>query len=156
MTHLRQFRYLKISRQFIRGDNLEEGCFLSGTTRIPLRTAGQHSNKSDYHKQFGDSLIQQNSHLDWGIIVLFHAAMHKVNAFLSRHRNMLGQTLYHPERGNLVATDTALTSISIEYEFLYTLMRSLRYDPSYSPPPNSANQAQTFMTRIKNHIDPLL
>ena len=115
---------------FIEGDEVVGGCYLSRSTRFPLRAAQNHSTKADYNKELGDSLITQNSYLDWAIIAFFHSAMHKVNAFLSQHRNMEGQTLYHPERGRLVATDSSLSSISTEYEFLYTLIRSLKYDGS--------------------------
>lgn len=78
----------------------------------------EHLARAEANARFSGIHASNGPFLDWAVTALFYSALHYVDAYLAT----LGPTGVHPRthgiRTALVAKDTVLSSVRVEYEHL--------------------------------------
>ena len=129
---------------------------MSSQRQIILRGADSHNNKSRYNKQFGHEINKESKYLDWAVNGFFYCAVHKVEAYMVKHKNYRGKRVTHEVLLAEVANDPNLKPISSEYHLLHDEARSTRYDPSYSVPKHFMPDIENYINAIVNQVDKYL
>lgn len=114
----------------------------------------QHVTKADGSAALASSFVLDNqSRIDWALVMLFYAAMHYVEAYLAKSNVHLRS---HTTRDNAISRDAALRKIFKEYSDLKYFGYNARYEVSGFKATDVTNVALKHYTTIKNHLSPLL
>lgn len=119
-----------------------------------MPTKEEHIAKAEGNAAFALSLpLENQTKIDWALIVLFYAALHYVEAYLST----IGQHLRsHTTRDNAVGRDSNLRKVYSEYQDLKYYGYNARYEVCGFKPADVTNTAATGFAAIKARIKPLL
>ena len=119
-----------------------------------MPTKEEHLAKAKGNAAFALSLpLENQTRIDWALIVLFYAALHYVEAYLST----IGQHLRsHTTRDNAVGRDSNLRKVYSEYQDLKYYGYNARYEVCGFKPADVTNTAATGFAAIKARIKPLL
>lgn len=114
----------------------------------------QHVAKADGSAALALSLVLDNqSRIDWALVILFYAAMHYVEAYLAKSGVHLRS---HTTRDNAMSRDSSLRKIFKEYSDLKYFGYNARYEISGFKPTDVTNTAAKHYAAIKTHLTPLL
>lgn len=109
-----------------------------------------HIGKAERNEQFFQSSNLRTSPFnEWGVTVLFYAAMHYVDAVLGQETGLPAQQrqpINHHDRNNGVAQSPTLSLVYSQYKNLYDRSKDARYK-HISFPPGFLNNMET--TRFK-------
>ena len=119
-----------------------------------MPTKDEHLAKAEGNAAFALSLpLGNQTKIDWALVVLFYAALHYVEAYLST----IGQHLRsHTTRDNAVGRDPNLRKVYSEYQDLKYYGYNARYEVCGFKPADVTNIAAADFAVIKSRIRPLL
>lgn len=114
----------------------------------------QHVAKADGNATLALSLTLDNqSRIDWALVILFYAAMHYVEAYLAKSNVHLRS---HTTRDNAISRDSSLRKIFKEYADLKFFGYNARYEVFGFKATDVTDKAAKHFAAIKGHIAPLL
>ncbi len=112
-----------------------------------------HIDKAERNEQFFQSNNLRTSQFnEWGVTVLFYAAMHYVDAVLAKESGLppkWRQPINHPERNTGVSKSTTLGLIYNNYKNLYDRSIDARYNRITFPPGFLNNLETTLFEPVK-------
>lgn len=113
-----------------------------------------HVRKADENAAFALSLTLDNqTRIDWALIILFYSALHYVEAYLAT----LGQHLKsHRSRDSVVGRDPNLKKIFPEYQDLTFYGYNARYEMYGFTSDDVTKRAAKEFAAVKTHLKPLL
>ena len=94
------------------------------------------------------------NYTEWEVVVLFYAALHYVDAWLTRSEDIHPRN--HAQRLGLVRTNNALRPISDEYRRLYRMSVLARYEMERPSLRETRRIEMNEFAAIKRHIRSLL
>ncbi len=97
--------------------------------------------------------LDNQSKIDWALIMLFYAAMHYVEAYLAKSGVHLR---IHTTRDNAISRDSSLRKIFKEYSDLKFYGYNARYEVAGFKSADVTEVATKHFTVIKRHLLPLL
>lgn len=114
----------------------------------------QHVAKADGNAALALSLTLDNqSRIDWALVILFYAAMHYVEAYLAKSGVHLRN---HTTRDNAISRDSSLRKVFKEYSDLKYFGYNARYEIFGFKATDVIDKAAKHYAVIKAHLTPLL
>jgi hypothetical protein len=119
-----------------------------------LPSKDEHLKKAEGNEEFAASIAPDNqTRIDWTLVVLFYAAVHYVEAYLDKH---LGQHLRsHTTRDKYMGRESNLRPIFAVYGHLKYFGYNARYELDAFTKQN-IQEANGYLDQIKKHLAPLL
>jgi hypothetical protein len=119
-----------------------------------LPSRDEHVQKAEGNESFASSIPQDNqSRIDWTLVVLFYAAVHYVEAYLAKSLGMHLRS--HNTRDQYVGRESNLKKIFKSYAHLKFYGYNARYE-LYGFTAKDAADAAKDLEDIKTHLVPLL
>ncbi len=119
-----------------------------------MPTKNEHLQKAEGNEAFAAVIEPDNqTAIDWTLVVLFYAAIHYVEAYLEKHWAMHLRS--HTTRDKYIGKEANLKQIFFPYEHLKFYGYNARYEVSAFTTTDT-EAAVKDLAKIKNHITPLL
>jgi len=119
---------------------------------VPSKT--EHVTKAEGNETFVSGIaLTAQPNIDWALVVIFYAAVHYVEAYLSLTGIHLRS---HATRDNCVGRDSRLRLIFREYGDLKYYAYNARYEVMPFSASDVANVALPALDKIKAQLKPLL
>jgi hypothetical protein len=117
-------------------------------------TKEQHVSKAEGNAKLALSLALDNqTRIDWALVILFYAAMHYVEAYLAKSGVHLRS---HETRDRAMSREFALRKIFKEYADLKYYGYNARYEFASFKATDVTDRASKRYDAIKAHLAPLL
>ena len=114
----------------------------------------EHVTKANGSESLALSLVLDNqSRIDWALVILFYAAMHYVEAYLAKSGVHLRS---HTTRDNAMSRDSVLRKIFKEYADLKFYGYNARYEVFGFKATDVTDKAAKHYALIKGYLSPLL
>lgn len=114
-----------------------------------MKETDNYSDKYKHNESFVDFLNTSEKFPDWMIIGIFYSALHYMNLFLYSQYNIdIGSINSHVKR-NLAINDNCSKNISMQYNTLYDLSRTARYQ--YIDMSKQLGYAQSCYNKLKTY-----
>jgi len=114
----------------------------------------KHIKQAEKNERFFISFpLASTPYLDWVVTGMFYTALHYVDAYLAAKSIHPSD---HYERNQLVAREKELRLIEQEYLSLYNSSRLARYECKEFKPSEVRTILDTDLTKVCNHVKPLL
>lgn len=97
--------------------------------------------------------LDDQTRIDWALVMLFYAALHYVEAYLAKSGIHLRS---HTTRDNAMSRDSALREIFKQYADLKYYGYNARYEISGFKPTDVTETAANHFDTIKTFLTPLL
>jgi hypothetical protein len=118
-----------------------------------LPTKEEHIQKAEGNEAFAISIEQDNqTRIDWTLVILFYAAVHYVEAYLAKHLGMHLRS--HTTRDTYVGRESNLKKIFSPYQHLKFYGYNARYE-LYGFTVKDTQAAVKDLAAIKTHLTPL-
>ena len=115
-----------------------------------MATIKSHLAKAEHNKALAEFLKGQSDYLDWQVVAIFYAALHKVQAMLRVAGYTEMQTDSHVKVKNILNSE--FTDIGVDYTLLLSQSHVSRYDADYVTTVQDVNKAQSLLDSIDTKI----
>ena len=111
----------------------------------------EHATRSKRNEEFAESLdltdpIREN----WAVVAAFYSALHYVEAFFVKHGTPCHR---HEDRNEQFKGDKRIRASYANYQYLYTLSRTARYQCVGLPDKAYSKDAKAHLAAVKRQID---
>jgi hypothetical protein len=114
----------------------------------------EHLLKAKGNEEFAVSITHENqTRVDWTLVILFYAAMHYVEAYLDKAFSQHLRS--HTTRDKYIGKEANLKKIFTPYQHLKFYGYNARYE-MFGFTPNDTKDAVKDLAAIKTHLAPLL
>lgn len=114
-----------------------------------MKDTDNYSDKYKHNESFVDFVNASGKFPDWTIIGIFYSALHYMNLFLSTQYNVDSNSINSHIKRNSVIDDKCPKNISMQYNILYDLSRSARYQ--YIDMSKQLGYAQSCYKKLKEY-----
>lgn len=115
-----------------------------------MATIKAHLDKAAHDEALFNFLKEKGDYLDWQVVTLFYATLHKVQAMLRIAGYPEMDTDSHVKVKNILKS--AFPSIGVDYTLLLSLSHASRYDADREMNSEDVNKAQELFNSIDKKI----
>ena len=115
-----------------------------------MATIKSHLAKAEHNKALAEFLKGQSDYLDWQVVAIFYAALHKVQAMLRVADYTEMDTDSHVKVKNILNSE--FTDIGVDYTLLLSQSYASRYDADYVTTVQDVNKAWRLFDSIDTKI----